>query len=293
MAYYRPAGQDFYFACPVPELAPFEISGTLPAAEALPVAPAVLFSRTVGWVGGEQREVESWFAPPGTLLKVAGGSSFYIAPGGRAIVRVEGTKETLPGGSELPARLRALDREILVGPALVLALALRGVWCLHASAVTWGGHSIAFLGESGQGKSTLAACLADAGRPDWRLVADDILPVTSSTGVDAWPHFPQLKLSMQAQPGPDLPEHLPLDRICVLVNAGKDKNPDLQSLAPGQAVQMLVRHTAGTRLFDPALLGNHLAFCGRVARQIPFHRLVYPHRKDALAQVQEFLESLC
>jgi len=294
MACYRPAGQDFYFACPVPELAPFEISGSQPATEAPPVAPAVLLSRTVGWVGGEQREVESWFAPPGTLLKVAGGSSFYIAPSGRAIVRVEGTKETAPGDSGLPAQLTALDREILVGPALVLALALRGVWCLHASAVIWRGHSIAFLGESGQGKSTLAACLADAGRPDWRLVADDILPVTDSkAGVDSWPHFPQLKLSMQAQPGPGLPEHIPLDRICVLAHAGKDENPDLLSLASGQAVEMLLRHTAGTRLFDPALLGNHLAFCGRVARQIPFYRLVYPHRKEALAKVQELLESLC
>jgi hypothetical protein len=28
---------------------------------------------------------------------------------------------------------------------------------------------------------------------------------------------------------------------------------------------MLLRHTAGTRLFDPALLAGHLAFCARVA----------------------------
>jgi hypothetical protein len=295
MPYYRPAGQDFYFFHPVPELEPFELTGTeqaafvprlflknkyIPGSSVPP--PLTLSCKTVGWVGGEQREVESWSAPPGTILKVAGGSDFYIAPGGQAIVRADETKE-----------MTDLDREILVGPALVLALALRGTWCLHASAARMGEATVAFLGESGQGKSTLAASLADTNSPDWCLVADDILPVTmDSTGVYVWPHFPQLKLPLDAQPGPGLPERLPLNRICVLTQADKDDSPDLQLLPRAKAVQTLLSHTAGARLFDPALLAGHLAFCGEVVGQVPVYRLMYPHRRDALRTVKHLLESL-
>lgn len=284
MVWYRPAGQEIYFSCPVSDLESYEITGTEVALTVpLPVSsPPALTCQTVGWLGGEHREVESWTAPPGTLLKVAGGSVFYIAPRGLAIMRVNNSKD-----------MTDLDREILVGPALVLALALRGTWCLHASAVRMGDTTVAFLGDSGQGKSTLASSLVDMNSPDWNLVADDILPVTmDSTGVQVWPRFPQLKLSLDAQPGLDLPEHLPLNRVCVLTQADKDDRPELQLLPQGKAVQVLLSHTAGARLFDPALLAGHLVFCGEVPGQIPVYRLAYPHRRNALLEIKDLLENL-
>jgi hypothetical protein len=285
MICYRPAGQDFYFSHPLPELEPFEIPIAKEAEDiSWAVPPALTLScSTVGWVGGEQRQVESWSAPPGTLLKVAGAGDFYIAPGGRAIVRVDETQE-----------MTGLDREILLGPALVLALALRGTWCLHASAVILKDRLTVFLGESGQGKSTLAAYLSGSGGGKARLVADDILPVTaSSVRVDAWPHFPQLKLSLLAQPGPALPERLSLEQVCILTDADSPQMPALKLLAPGQAARTLVSHTAGARLFDPPLLAGHLAFCAEVAGQVPVYRLVAPHRRDALPKVADLLENVC
>jgi hypothetical protein len=289
MAYYRPAGQVFLFAQPVPELEPYQVSGEEPSAVmrlAVPVS-LTLSCRTIGWVGGEQCEVETWSAAPGFLLKVAGGSDFYISQGGDSIVQMD-------HAGNAPAALVRLNREILLGPALVLALALRGTWCLHASAVIFKEKLIVFLGESGQGKSTLAAYLTASKDVDWRLVADDILPVTMSSGrVDAWPQFPQLKLSMEAQPGPGLPEILPINRICVLMYADSDEMPELQLIPPSQSIQILLGHTAGTRLFEPALLAEHLTFCARVAEQIPVYKLGYPHRKDTLPKVRELLENLC
>ena len=297
MACYRPAGQEFFFPYEVQELKPFEVIGKEPAAvQSLPVSPPLVVSRrTLGLVGGAQREVETWSALPGILLKVAGGSAFYITPGGRDIVRMDAPRDiTEQGNHALPSFLTQLDREILLGPALVLALALRGTWCLHASAVIFKNHLIVFLGESGQGKSTLAAYLAAVNRTGWRLVADDILPVTTSSGrVDAWPRFPQLKLPMEAQPGLGLPEKIPLNKICVLMYAEMDKMPELKLLTPGQSIQILLRHTAGTRLFEPALLAEHLTFCARVVEQIPLYQLIYPHREDTLQKVRELLESLC
>ena len=282
MPIYRIAGQEIYFSCPVPELESYEAAGAEREVAALPIDGAsTLISRMTGLVGSEMRRVETWSAPPGTLLKVEGGSDVYLPPGGEAIVRVDETRE-----------VTALDREILLGPALVLALALRGVWCLHASAAVFGGHTFVFLGESGQGKSTLAAYLS--GERKWRLVADDILPVTiGPAGMVAWPHFPQRKLSMQAQPGTRLPKWLPVDRICVLSPVDKSALPDLLLLPSRQAAQTLVSHTAGARLFDPSLLAAHLAFCAEAASQILVYKLGYPHNRDTLSKVELMLEITC
>jgi hypothetical protein len=239
-----------------------------------------------GWLGGAERQVETWSAPPGILLKVSGGSDFYIGPEGETIVRVEGAQNE---EGRLP--LSDLDREILLGPALVLALAIRGAWSLHASAARFRHQVTVFLGESGRGKSTLAAYLHRSG---WQRVADDILPATlGADGARIWPHFPQLKLPSDQQPGLVLPEHLPLDRVCVLTPAEGNSGPKLAPIPPRQAVQELIRHTAGTRLFGPATLSKHLAFCAGFAERVPVYRLTYPHRKDALPDVQALLENLC
>lgn len=258
----------------------------------LPV-PQTLSCRTVGWIGNAERQVEIWSAPPGIIVKVSGGGDFYIAPDGETIVymnEMQGQEKS--GNSLFDLTLSELDREILLGPTLVLALALRDTWCLHASAAVFAGNMVVFPGESGQGKSTLAAYLST--NLDWHLVADDILPVRAdSDGVNVLPHFPQLKLSADAQPGPSLPERLPLTKMCALTPAGKDTMPELQLLPPGLAIQVLLRHTAGTRMFAPEMLGRHLSFCSLVAGQVPVYQLSYPHRKDALPIIKELLENLC
>lgn len=188
--------------------------------------------------------------------------------------------------------LSNLDREILLGPALILALALRDTWSFHASAASFQEKTLIFLGESGQGKSTLAAYLSRS--PGWRSVADDILPVTiEPSGMTVWPHFPQLKLPTESQPWIGLPEQLPLGAVCVLEAAAPNQKPELHKLSSTQAVQAFISHTAGTRLFTPELLARHLEFSAQAAQQILAYRLTYPHRRDALPRVQELLEKIC
>ena len=71
-------------------------------------------------------------------------------------------------------------------------LELQGVLCLHASRVTIGAHTVAFLGDSGAGKSSLAAEFLAAGAT---FLADDITPVLPQPDAHGIvPMRPQLKL---------------------------------------------------------------------------------------------------
>ena len=238
-----------------------------------------LVSRTKGLVGGWQRAIEVYESFEGMHLKVEGAGEFIIDSSGPSIRK-----------SNLQEELTQLDREIILGPALVLALAMRNTWSLHASAAMFRDQVFVFLGESGQGKSTLAAYLSQSA--GWRLVADDILPVKiDSIRVSVLPHFPQLKLPLDAQPGSELPEKLSLSKVCLLMSTEND--PELELIPAKQAVHAWLTHTAGTRLFDSSLLAGHLDFCGRAAVRHPVYRLAYPHRRDALPAIKCLLESVC
>jgi hypothetical protein len=64
-------------------------------------------------------------------------------------------------------------------------LAMSGRCVLHGSAVDIGGRAVAFVGASGQGKSTMAAMFCAAGAT---LVTDDVLPLefeSTADGTDA------------------------------------------------------------------------------------------------------------
>jgi hypothetical protein len=282
MPVYCIAGQEIYFSSPVAGLEPYAVSGIQGEGVTFSQNSSFTLSNQVtGFVGGRMRAVQVWTGASGTLLKVDGGGDVCILPGGREILRVDDSSE-----------MTALDREILVGPALVLALAqCNRTWCLHASAAMFRDCLLVFLGESGQGKSTLAAYLSGEDR-GWTRVADDILPVTAqSSRVEAWPHFPQLKLSDESRPSSNLPEGIPVKRICLLTDS--EESAKLELLARGKAAQILIGHTAGARLFDPRLLADHLAFAAEAARLVPVYALSYPRRWEALAKVKELLEASC
>jgi hypothetical protein len=247
--------------------------------------------RAIGWIGGFEREVEVRKVPAGLLVALDGLSWQLISCAGR-IDRVGPDGELLDAG-EAPPPWSDDDRELVLGPGLVLALALQGTWCLHASGALLGGAAVAFLGESGVGKSTLAAHLGACAQNGWHLVADDILPVTAGEdGAWAWPRFPQRKLSPDAQPGPALPEKLPLAAICDLVPAAPDAVPAAERLPEAAAATALLRQTAGARLFDADLLEAHLAFVAELAARVPVYRLAVPRRREALPAVRETIESL-
>src|SRR5271156_6346684 len=100
------------------------------------------------------------FATPTQYLLNIQGVARYLVCGGREIV------------VDLAASAPALDvRGYLLGSIFVVLCQQRGLLPLHASAIAGKSGVAAFLGNSGQGKSTLAAHLAQRG---FRVLADDV-----------------------------------------------------------------------------------------------------------------------
>ena len=277
----RLAGRVLVADAPLAPLAPFRIadsSDPLPDRYTLLTEPGDFVCRSTGWIADAWRDVAVWRHRQGLLLRVEGVGEFAVTPDGIAVIGPEATSVTV-----------ATLAEALLGAPLVLALALQEVWCLHASALSVDDQVVAFAGESGNGKSTLAAYLNDAGQGGWRRVADDALPVSlEADGVVALPHFPQLKLTDVEQYPVNAPSRLPLAAVYVIgpQTAGQD-SVSLQRLGQRQAMQALVRHTVAARLFDRPLLAAHLDFCAKAAARIPVWRLEYPHRREVLPQVRD------
>jgi hypothetical protein len=86
------------------------------------------------------------------------------------------------------------DIEIyLFGPVWATLCHQRGILPLHASAIVTEDGITAFAGHSGAGKSSLAASMSSL---DYKLVADDILPISfnQNSVPGAWPYLRRLKL---------------------------------------------------------------------------------------------------
>jgi hypothetical protein len=87
----------------------------------------------------------------------------------------------------------------LRGAVLAFVLRLRGVLCLHASAIAVGTSAIAIVGAHNAGKSTMAAALVKLG---YRLLSDDVAAIDERDGefcvrsgysrVNLWPDAARL-----------------------------------------------------------------------------------------------------
>jgi hypothetical protein len=87
-------------------------------------------------------------------------------------------------------------RHLLLDQVLPRVLGYQGRLVLHASAVCVDGQVLAFMGETGKGKSTLAASFHAAG---FHLLTDDGLVVTAGdSGSLALPVYPGLRLWPQS-----------------------------------------------------------------------------------------------
>ncbi|MBI4915093.1 MAG: hypothetical protein HY825_04540 [Acidobacteria bacterium] len=183
--------------------------------------------------------------------------------------------------------------EAVLGPALTVALALKGTFCFHASALRRGDRVVAFAGESGAGKSTLAREIDLATNGRWARVSDDALPVMVQDGnIEVDVRFPQLKLDASEQSTPDRRGRFPLAAFVIVEPSPPAAGGHLEQAGPAESLLAVASHTVAARLFDRELLGSHLAFSRDVARLVPVFRLTYPHRPSAIAEVVAILDRL-
>lgn len=255
-------------------------------------------------------------------LELASFSSEWvqIAPGvyqflidGVARYRVERGRQVLidpvPGADPGDVRLW------LLGTALGALLHQRGLLPLHASALALGGAAHAFCGDTGAGKSTLAAALRQRGLA---VLTDDVgLVAPEPDRILFYPGFPRIKLwnDALAHFGLDhrtlIRDHtradkyhlrlvedftaqpLPLRHLYVL-----ERTVDGPSrIEPVRGIEAIRRVQAN--IYRPKLAqrlgrtGGHLRLCGRVAEGARVFRFSRPWGLDRLeASLDRLLEHL-
>ena len=187
----------------------------------------------------------------------------------------------------------------LLGPVMGFVMLLRGVVCLHASAVAIGDKAIALLGPAGSGKSTTAAAFAARG---YSVLAEDV--VTLDDRGDQFlvrPGYPCIRLwpaAVKALYGSEthLPkltpnwdkcyldlndnfqrEPLPLAAIYHLSERRPDATaPFLQALDRADGLMSLVANTYATKLMDKQMRAREFELLTRVVQNVPLRR-VTPH----------------
>lgn len=225
----------------------------------------------------------------------------------------------LEGGERVTVDVRReVDDDViearLLGEIFAGLLRQRGLLVLHACAVARDGQVIAFIGESGWGKSTLAEAFCQRG---YTLLTDDVM------GVDfdedgrplVVPSYAQIRLRedsaahlvpdgaglidisrngpKKARPDRAVPDHpVPLKAV-YLLEPEYAADAEVVPIKPGAAVVSLVAHTRARTLIHtnaPVLLEDHLRQCGQLVSAVPprlLRRRRSLHALDALMDLVE------
>lgn len=190
----------------------------------------------------------------------------------------------------------------LVGPALGFIMRMRGIICLHSSAVEIDGKAIALVGCSTAGKSTTAAGLAAAGA---RILADDIsVLIPQNDEFVVQPGYSKVRLRAVAaqyltENPKDLPivysyrdsryvslkenenfypKPLPLSSIYVLGEVSDEyKTPFIQPINFRNKLITLLANTYGSYVVLDKLRENEFSVLANAAKTIPMRKLFYAH----------------
>jgi hypothetical protein len=134
-----------------------------------------------------------WLLPDGATWLAFGrlGGDYLLRFPGRAdfLVRSSGREIRCHPSANVPGETL---RHLLLDQVIPLALSHGGRLVLHASAVATAGGAVAFLGRTGEGKSTLSAAFAQDG---WQILTDDALAIEETGGrLTGLPSYPGLRL---------------------------------------------------------------------------------------------------
>lgn len=201
----------------------------------------------------------------------------------------------------------------LLGPVMGFVLRLRGVVCLHASAVAIGDRAIALVGLPGAGKSTTAAAFGCAGFP---VLSDDVVALADK-GAEflVQPGYPRVNLwpdsvcrlfgSQDALPRitPTWDKHylplgqhghhfasspLPLGAIYILDGRGETlTSPIIEEVSGKEALITLVAHTYVNYLLDQNMRRTEFDVLSRVVSAIPVRRVRRPADASAIFNLCE------
>lgn len=200
----------------------------------------------------------------------------------------------------------------LLGPVMGFVLLLRGLVCLHASAIAIDDKAIAFLGPAGSGKSTTAAAFANRG---FSVLAEDVVTLDDRRDhflvrpaypcIRLWPpavkalygsetHLPRLTPNWD-KCYLDLSENflrkpLPVAAIYVLAPRSDDVGaPFIEPIDRAEGLMSLVANTYATKLMDKTMRAREFELLTRVLNNVSLRR-VTPHADPA--RLRELCESI-
>jgi len=204
--------------------------------------------------------------------------------------------------------------DFLLGPVLGVVLRLRGVVCLHASAVAFEGKAIAFVGAPGVGKSTTAALFVRNGHS---ILSDDIAAlIERGRSFCVLPAFPYLNLwpeMVYVLTGEDKPVSespaldklrvplessgsrleraaLPLAAIYILAErSGDSRAPFIEALPPQAALMNLVANTYGNTILDTTMRAQEFRILGQIAGSLPIRSVVARDSAAELARLYDLV----
>jgi len=232
-----------------------------------------------GVVAGVERRVDIDTREDGLRIQVESLGEFFVSADGSRIRFVD--------------RVTRADRDIVVecvlGAPLTLSLALRGRWFLHSSAVVGRGRVVAFAGQSGIGKSTVAAHLCRASGLE--RLADDLLCYGLEEGLPvALGEFPQFKLTPDQQViGPPRP----LAAVMLLVPANGARRLSVRPLRGREKLLGFLNHGVATRAFPPPVLSEHLKIAAQLVENMDVIQVRYPKTREALIALMRKVSDFC
>lgn len=196
------------------------------------------------------------------------------------------------------------------GSILAVLLHQRGSMVLHASAVTINGGAVAFLGEKGMGKSTLAAHLQSRGHT---LLTDDLVPIMFVAGrAFAIPGFPRIRLwndsvrsigvdpfnlptvnsfvnKRSYRPGKFSNDPVALKRLYVLAEDGRIGIDDLK--ATESFVEIVRNCYLSCYVEATGQTTEHFRNCAKLLQAVPVYRLRRPQDFEALPALSTMIEA--
>lgn len=199
----------------------------------------------------------------------------------------------------------------LLGPVMGFVLLLRGLVCLHASAIAIGEEAIALVGPAGAGKSTTAAAFFNRG---YDVLAEDVVTLDDRGDeflvrpgypcIRLWPpavkalfgsenHLPKLtpnwdKCYLDLSERQFQPKPLPLAAIYQL-GTRSDDGPLIEVVDRAKGLMSLVANTYATKLMDKAMRAREFELLTRVLNHVPLRR-VTPHKDPA--RIPELCKSI-
>lgn len=210
----------------------------------------------------------------------------------------------------VPGTSQATLQHLYLNQVLPLALSRQDKLIFHASAIESDAGALAFMGNSGRGKSTLAASFASRG---FRFLTDDgLLLAETSAGFMVQPSHPSIRLwadSRAATIGSDAPlappvqytakerllsggdlrhcdEPRPLRRVYFLGDGSASKLT-IRAMSTDETLTALLRYSFLLDMETREMLARHFDQLSRLMALPIYHSLDFPRRFEDLADVRD------